>query len=380
MQTLAPNRPVAPPPPTIRGLPQWARPFLLSLVPVLLALLVVADSRPPGAAAGAHPAPAGPRLLRLEVRGRPVLLRPGLTLAQGVHLLRLAPRDGALLAVDGTVLEPGVYPGRILLNGRAAPGQTRLASGDRIAVVDARDQTEPLVRTTVPVRGNEPSDPQFSLATGPGVAVITLGKVSRKTVATVFRPTGPVHVPPAVALTFDDGPWPGTTMQILQLLNAAHARATFFLIGRQAVRHPELVRAELDSDMRVECHSWSHPQPFAKLPPERIRQEIQQGRDALEHLGVRPTLFRPPGGSLSPLVLSTAQEQGMRSVIWSVDPHDWKAGTTRDQIVQRVLGAVRPGSIVLLHDGGGNRSATVAALPEILAGIRARGLQLAPLA
>jgi peptidoglycan/xylan/chitin deacetylase (PgdA/CDA1 family) len=179
-----------------------------------------------------------------------------------------------------------------------------------------------------------------------------------------------------VALTFDDGPWPGTTMQVLELLNAAHVRATFFLIGRQARRHPELVRAEVASHMQVQCHSWSHPQPFAKLPPERIRQEVEQGRDALEQVGVRPTLFRPPGGSLSPQVLSTVRDEDMRSVIWSVDPRDWKAGTTSQQIVQRVLAAVRPGSIILLHDGGGNRSATVAALPQILAGIRARGLQL----
>ena len=375
MQTLAPDRPVAPPPPTVRGLPRWLRPWLLPLLPLVLSLSLVTDDRPPAHRAP-PPAPPGPSPLRLLVRGRHVLLPPGRTLAQAAAVLHLAARDGNLLAVDGTVLERGVYAGRILLDGHAAPGWTPLATGDRIDVVDGRDHTEPLVRTTVPVRGDQPADPQFSLATGPGVAVLTLGKVSRKTVATVFRPTGTLRVPRAVALTFDDGPWPGTTMQVLELLNAAHVRATFFLIGRQARRHPELVRAEVASHMQVECHSWSHPQPFAKLPPERIRQEVELGRDALEQLGVRPTLFRPPGGSLSPQVLSTVRDEDMRSVIWSVDPQDWKAGTTSQQIVQRVLAAVRPGSIILLHDGGGNRSATVAALPQILAGIRARGLQL----
>jgi peptidoglycan-N-acetylglucosamine deacetylase len=87
--------------------------------------------------------------------------------------------------------------------------------------------------------------------------------------------------------------------------------------------------------------------------------------------------FRPPGGAASPAVVAAAQQVGDRTVLWSVDPADWQPGVTADQLVQRVLAAARPGAIVLLHDGGGSRSATVAALPAIIDGLRRLGLALA---
>ena len=88
-------------------------------------------------------------------------------------------------------------------------------------------------------------------------------------------------------------------------------------------------------------------------------------------------LFRPPGGASSEKVVSLAGELSERVVLWTVDPKDWRAGTTAKEISRRVLRAVEPGSIVLLHDGGGDRSATVRALPEIIRGIRRKGLRLA---
>ena len=89
---------------------------------------------------------------------------------------------------------------------------------------------------------------------------------------------------------------------------------------------------------------------------------------------MRPVGFRPPGGATSPAVAATAQAVGDRTVLWSVDPADWRPGVAADQLVQRVLAGVRPGAIVLLHDGGGDRSATVAALPAIIDGLRRLGL------
>jgi peptidoglycan-N-acetylglucosamine deacetylase len=86
--------------------------------------------------------------------------------------------------------------------------------------------------------------------------------------------------------------------------------------------------------------------------------------------------FRPPGGAASTTVLATAQRLGEQTVLWSVDPADWQPGVTADQLVWRVLAAARPGAIVLLHDGGGNRSATVAALAAIIDGLRRLGLTL----
>ena len=179
-----------------------------------------------------------------------------------------------------------------------------------------------------------------------------------------------------MALTFDDGPWPHTTAQILAILTQRQAPATFFVVGRQVQRYPDLVRRELAAGMAIGSHSWNHPQPFDRLPAARIRDEITHGRRVLAPLGVRPVGFRPPGGAASTTVLAAAQGLGERTVLWSVDPADWQPSVSSDQLVWRVLAGVRPGAIVLLHDGGGSRSATVAALPAIIDGLRRLGLTL----
>jgi peptidoglycan/xylan/chitin deacetylase (PgdA/CDA1 family) len=94
---------------------------------------------------------------------------------------------------------------------------------------------------------------------------------------------------------------------------------------------------------------------------------------------VRPTLFRPPGGSWDPKVLTVAHEQGMRIALWDVDPRDWSSSATPTSIAENVLRNVRPGSVVDLHDGGGDQSATIRALPRIIHGIRKMGLRLVPM-
>jgi peptidoglycan/xylan/chitin deacetylase (PgdA/CDA1 family) len=125
-------------------------------------------------------------------------------------------------------------------------------------------------------------------------------------------------------------------------------------------------------------HPWRHP--FAGLPHAQIRSEIARAQAVLTRLGARGVLFRPPGGTVSPFVLRTAAAHGLRVVLSSVDARDWVAGTTADQIVARVLGAARAGSIVVMHDGGGDREPTLEALPRIVAGIRRQGLRLVALA
>src|SRR5713101_7846213 len=124
--------------------------------------------------------------------------------------------------------------------------------------------------------------------------------------------------------------------------------------------------------MRIGDHSWDHPvnPPLADLTNERVAEEIGKTKDALGALGVHVRLFRPPGGSYDDAVIQQARLHATRVVTWSVDPRDWMPGTTAEQIVKRVLGAVRPGSIVLMHDGGGDRRATIRALPKIIRGIR----------
>lgn len=316
--------------------------------------------------------------IAIRVRAVDEVVPRGTTLAEAADRFGLHPDAGDLLDVRGDVFRADRYPGRVLVNGRRARSTTELEQGDVLRVVDGRDRREPRSLFSVPFPGGLPSDPEFTLALTPGAQELERGRMSGKVIPLGFDATGPSHTPKAIALTFDDGPSPYTP-RILAVLERMHARATFFVVGQLAKEYPQLVHQELRAGMEVGSHSYSHPYrpPFDQLPRERILQEIRWGRAVIARLGPAPTLFRPPGGSFSPYVIQAAGSFGERIVLWSVDPTDWKAGTTAGELVRRVLGAVRPGSIVVLHDGGGERSATVKALPRIIRGARRMGLKLA---
>jgi peptidoglycan/xylan/chitin deacetylase (PgdA/CDA1 family) len=301
---------------------------------------------------------------------------PGTTLVEAAERFGLRPASGDLLDVQGGVLRRGAFPGRLLLNSRLAPAATGLEEDDRLRVVDGRSRREPTLHVFVHVPGGIPANPQFTLARPPG-AEIERGRLSGKVDPDATRPRGPWRTPKAVALTFDDGPSPDTR-RVLAVLERLHVRATFFVVGQLAERYPKLVRRELAAGMGVGSHSYSHPYrpPFERMPHAQILEEIERANEVLMSLWRVPSLFRPPGGSFSPYVIKAAGVYGERVVLWSFDPTDWKAGATAKQIIRRVLGAARPGSIVLLHDGGGDRSQTVKALPEIVMGIRAKHLRL----
>jgi len=319
--------------------------------------------------------------LAVTVAGRSVHVVEGTTVGGAAARFGLHPRAGDVVNVNGKVLRAGAVPGILLVDGRRASAGTRLGSGDRITVVDGHDRREPLVRRSVRVSGGRPSDPQFTVSRTPGEQVIVSGALSHELVSVRFRPSGPARVERAVALTFDDGPSPQYTPRILAALTKLRVRATFFVIGYLAEANPDLVRQELRLGMTVGNHSYNHPQvpPFAQLPPQLLSDEIALGEQVLSQLGAQPRLFRPPGGSTSPALVRAAAALGQRVVLWSVDPADWRPGSSAKEITKRVLSAVRPGSIVILHDGGGNRSATLTALPAIVRGIRKRGLQLVAL-
>ena len=318
--------------------------------------------------------PENPWAAAVAVEGRSVAVPAGLTVHQAVERVGLRSAAGDLLAVDRTVLRRGAYPTRVRVNGEPAAWTRRLHGGDHVTVQGGNDRREAVVHIVKRIPPGNPGNPMKSLATGPVRLVWARGRLSGRVVPLGFRSAAGTPAPLPVALTFDDGPWPGTTEQILTILARLHAPATFFVIGRQAEQYPALVRREAAAGMAVGTHTFSHPEHFGRLPMKGIRAEIAKGRKALERLGVRPVGFRPPGGAASPTVLAAAERLGWRTVLWTVDPLDWQPGVTPDQIVRRVLAAARPGAIILLHDGGGDRSATVAALPDIINGLRRLGL------
>ncbi len=314
--------------------------------------------------------------IAIQISGADEHVAAGTTVKEAAARFDLHPTAGNLLDVEGAVLRRGVYPGRILLNGRAAPGTVTLHDGDRLRVVDGRSHREPTRRVFVRVPGGVPANPQFTLSRAPG-QTMDVGRVSEKADPHTVEPSGGWHVAKAVALTFDDGP-STYTRRVLAILERMHARVTFFVIGRSAERFPGIVRREVALGMQVGNHSYSHPylRPFGRRPRSQIVEEIARGADVLTPLGARPTVFRPPGGSYSDTVLEVGRSLGERVVLWSVDPEDWRSDRTAKDITHRVLENVEAGSIVVLHDGGGDQSATVRALPGIVRGIRAKGLGL----
>jgi len=236
-----------------------------------------------------------------------------------------------------------------------------------------RRRTRRAAPTSAALINSAPLPPPPRFYVGDGTSALAAPTNAAGTRATALHPTAL----PGVALTFDDGPSPLYTPRVLDVLRRYHAPATFFVVGYHALQYPDLVRAEARGGMTVGDHSFDHPNypPFAALTAQQINTEIAQGRNALRGLAPPPRLFRPPGGSFSPYVEAAAHRLGLRVTLWSVDPTDWTAGVSSGQIVAHVLGAVRPGSIVIMHDG----AATVAALPAIIAGIRAKGLRLVAL-
>jgi peptidoglycan/xylan/chitin deacetylase (PgdA/CDA1 family) len=320
--------------------------------------------------------------ISIAVGGRVEQVAVGTTLGRAAEIFGLHPRAGNLLDVEGNVLHARAFAGGLSVDGRRAASDTRLRAGDRIGVIGGRDRVERMRRSVVPVPEGLPANPQGRLVKTPGVRVIVRGAISHKLVSSDFRPTGPPKTERAVALTFDDGPSPTDTLRVLKVLRRMHVRATFFVIGYLVEAYPEIVVREQAAKMAIGNHTYNHPEvpPFAQLPRRLLDAEIELGAQRLARLGITTELLRPPAGSSSAAVVRAAQAAGERVVLWSVDPVDWPAGVTPVQIKRRVLEAVQPGSIVLLHDGGGDQSATVAALPGIIRGIRHKRLRLVPLA
>jgi peptidoglycan-N-acetylglucosamine deacetylase len=184
---------------------------------------------------------------------------------------------------------------------------------------------------------------------------------------------GNTHLP-EIALTFDDGPQPFFTPQILAVLQRFGVKATFFCIGRQVAIYPDLVRQESADGDLVEDHTWSHPN-LNGLNAAAVYQQLATGEQAIEQAtGTPPAFLRPPYGSFTFTVLTQAVRLRLSVVLWNVDPRDWsRPGTST--IVARVLSATTDGSIILLHDGGGNRSQTLAALPAIIGTLQERGFR-----
>jgi peptidoglycan/xylan/chitin deacetylase (PgdA/CDA1 family)/sulfur carrier protein ThiS len=316
-----------------------------------------------------------PPPIEIFVDGVLHLVPPRTTVSSALEMLEAEPEAGDLVDVEGLPLKVDAFRGAVAVNGATVPRRHVLQPGDALELIDARDRIEPVSVDVLPVPEGRLPNPQTHVGAVPGEQVITTGAISGKLVSSAFRPSGEGEPPPAVALTFDDGPSPRYTPRILRVLRRHRVSATFFVVGYLARRYPDVVRELLRSGMAVGNHSKGHPtaRPFADLPLHEIREQIRQGHRAVASLGAVSVGFRPPGGSWSNAVRDVAAEVGERIVLWSVDAEDFEARKP-GVLASRVIAEARPGSIILLHDGGGRRGITVRALPRIINGLRRMGL------
>ncbi len=323
-----------------------------------------------------------PANVEVMVNRRRVVMSPRSNLGAVLLKARTLPRDGVLRSVvTGSTIDPHWDPGRVMVGARRGRLDQRVRTGDRISVANGVDSVESTVQrdTTAPSPGGALPDVEREVWTpgSDGVARATVGEHSGEVVQqdTMRSPVGASRVPgPVVALSFDDGPDPTFTPQVLQILANAGVKATFCVIGRDVRRFPDLLRTIAQQGHAICNHTDSHPR-LNRLTPNQVEAQLAPVSQLIrDTVGVAPAFVRAPYGDLNGDTVAVAHKLGLRVLGWSVDPSDYLKPPA-DRLAARVVGAVKPGSVVLMHDGGEgqDRSQTVAALPAIIERLRAQG-------
>jgi peptidoglycan/xylan/chitin deacetylase (PgdA/CDA1 family) len=270
-----------------------------------------------------------------------------------------------LVAVDGTgnvgaPITAAVHrPTKHSLQARFAPGEAGLKAGDQFrwqvqsAFDGASDQ--------VPDRG------AVSASVGQPQAV------GCEASGASYRTSGP-RGEKVVALTFDDGPFT-LTPKFYDVLEREHVPGTFFLVGQQVVGKGALLKRALRDGFALGDHTWSHANVSGG--GSAAAGQIARAKSAIVRTtGYTPCLFRAPYGAVSGSLFGVARSQGMLTIQWDVDPTDWSTPGT-DAIYSRIIAQTRPGSIILMHDGGGPRGQTLAALPRVIDTLKKKGYKFA---
>lgn len=178
-----------------------------------------------------------------------------------------------------------------------------------------------------------------------------------------------------VALTFDDGPNNQYTPQILDILKEQNVKATFFVLGNMVESNPEVAKRIVNEGHVIANHSWNHPH-LPQIAKTEIDKELNRTHDIVKSVtGKQMKLMRPPYGEVNEDVLSVLGNKGLSVINWDVDTGDW-TGKKPEEITNTVKSNIQSGSIILMHDAGGDRSATVQALPSIISELKSQGYTL----
>ncbi|HET7489943.1 MAG TPA: polysaccharide deacetylase family protein [Acidimicrobiales bacterium] len=320
----------------------------------------------------------------ITVDGRVVdVAGPHPEVADALAAAGLPVRDGALRsAASKRVVRAHAEPAVIEVNGRRANLHVRLDRGAVVSVKDGLDTVEPTVVRQVEV--SPPPGPAVERRLwypgAPGVDEQVVGKVSGEVVSSK-RLVEPVAPRPeqgqVVALTFDDGPSPTWTPQVVQILAEKGVHATFCLVGDMVRKRPELTRAIAGHGHTLCSHTMDHPEHLDELPAEQAAAEVTAGMDILASVAGQPVpLFRAPAGRTTPAVNDLVHARGARVLAWTVDA-EGSEHRSAQELLARIMAGLKPGAVILLHDGGGNRDTTVEVLGPLIDTLRAAGWQFA---
>ena len=340
-----------------------------------------------------------PPIYTVRVNGVDHLANWGTTLQSAVSEGWASPTAGNLVAVDGSVITEGGGNAFVAKFGgeETSDGSRHLTRGMDVTIEDGTDVEEEYTTETKEIEPSVAGGTDQNYWSGSihvysdgeaGEEEVRTGKVSGKTATKVTKKakdagysvytvdTGDEKV---VALTFDDGPWPTTTAEILDILKENDAKATFFEIGNQVAENADVVKRIHNEGHQLATHTWDHAAGSGQgvnltymTAAEQV-EEVDKGFQAIEDvIGESVTrVFRAPGGNYTGDIITNLKDHVTAEIGWNVDTEDWsKPGA--DAIAQAIESA-QPGDVILMHDGGGDRSQTVEALRTALPVLKEKG-------
>ncbi len=332
------------------------------------------------------------------VNGVEVRVPFGATVAQALDAAGVSLPEGDLVDADGSVLEVGGgNPARCTLNGMTCEVTDRVGPGDRIEAVPGL----PIIESIV-VETTETPQPFEVIGSGAFVKVRSQGAPGRVTIkkglitGKVFESAQEREASAMVAarfqyvvskklvvLSFDDGPHPVYTPQILDVLREEGVHAVFFVLGEWAAAHPDVLKRIHSEGHEIGNHTYSHTLKEGSPECDVVRK-VEDTAALVEKLtGTTTRWLRPVGGALSTAFVRAAESTGHNLVLWNIDTEDWRAarGSGRSAEIRKRVADAPPvnGSVILMHDGGGYRGATVQALKAIIPALREQGYEFCTL-
>jgi peptidoglycan-N-acetylglucosamine deacetylase len=249
------------------------------------------------------------------------------------------------------------------LTGRAAANTATPAAGRKMSAVSGATATATPSASATTAAVPPRTAPPKAAVKAPAKAPVKAPAKAPVRAIPVKHATGPANSrlttgSKAVALTFDDGPDPATTPQLLRMLAQQHIHATFCLVGENVQRHPELVRQIVAGGHTLCNHTWNHDLRLGRKPAAKIKSDLQRTNAAIHRAAPTAKIkyFRSPGGNFTPTVVSVARQLGMASIYWKIDPRDWEHrkgeshAAHRARVINYIKHHCRNGAIVLSHD------------------------------